>query len=43
MTSTRRYDHYSLLATIEDRYGLPRLGQAQNATPMSDLLVSSSQ
>jgi len=38
--SSRPYDHYSLLATIEDRYGLPRLGQARNATPMTDLLVS---
>jgi len=43
MTSSRRYDHYSLLATIEDRYGVARLGQARYATPMSDLLVSASQ
>ena len=40
-TSSHAYDHYSLLATIEDRFGLPRLGQAKNATPMTDLLVSS--
>ena len=39
-TSNRRYDHYSLLATIEDRLGLLRLGQAARATAMDDLLVS---
>jgi hypothetical protein len=38
-TSPNPYDHYSLLATIEDRLGLPRLGQAVNATAMSDLLA----
>ena len=38
-TSNRFYNHYSLLATIEDRFGLARLGQARSATPMSDLLV----
>jgi hypothetical protein len=38
--SAHAYDHYSLLATIEDRLGLPRLGQAKQATPMSDLLLS---
>ncbi len=43
LTSSRRYDHYSLLATIEDRFGVPRLGEAKNASPMSDLLLSSSQ
>ena len=32
------YDHYSLLATIEDLYGLPRLGAAKNARPLTDLL-----
>lgn len=36
--SNQPYDHYSLLATIEDQFGLPRLGQAAQATPMSDLL-----
>jgi acid phosphatase len=25
------YDHYSLLATVEDRFGLPRLGEAAGA------------
>jgi phospholipase C len=36
--SDRPYDHYSLLATIEDQFHLPRLGQAAQATPMNDLL-----
>ncbi len=40
--SSRSYNHYSLLATIEDRFGVPRLGQAQNATPMTDLMISGS-
>lgn len=38
--SGRPYDHYSLLATIEDRLGVPRLGQAAQATPMADLLAA---
>jgi phospholipase C len=33
------YDHYSLLATIEDRLGVPRLGRAARAQPMGDLLT----
>jgi phosphatidylinositol-3-phosphatase len=32
------YDHYSLLAAIEDLFGLPRLGAAQAAHPLTDLL-----
>jgi phosphatidylinositol-3-phosphatase len=32
------YDHYSLLAAIEDLFGLPRLGAAKNARPLTDLL-----
>jgi phosphatidylinositol-3-phosphatase len=36
--SAKPYDHYSLLATIEDQLGLARLGLAAQATPMSDLL-----
>jgi hypothetical protein len=36
VTSTR-YDHYSLLATWEDALGLPRLGMAGGATPISDI------
>jgi len=33
-----RYDHYSLLATIEDLFGLPRLGAAATAQPLEHLL-----
>lgn len=32
------YDHYSLLAAIEDTFGLPRLGAARDARPLTDLL-----
>ena len=39
-SSSRAYDHYSLLASIEDRFGLPRLGQAAHASSMDDLLVA---
>ena len=38
--TNRYYDHYSLLATIEDRFGVPRLGQAAGATPLTDLLFT---
>lgn len=38
--SDRSYNHYSLLATIEDELGLPRLGAAAQATPMNDLLAT---
>ena len=34
--STVHADHYSLLATIEDGLGLPRLGNAATATPLAD-------
>ena len=34
------YNHYSLLATIEDALGVPRLGAAANAWAMSDLMAS---
>jgi len=37
-TSAVRYDHYSLLATIEDLLGVGRLGNAASAQPMDDLL-----
>jgi hypothetical protein len=40
-TATRvesQYDHYSLLATIEDLYRLPRLGAATTARPLTPLL-----
>jgi phospholipase C len=35
---TGAHDHYSLLATIEDLFGLPRLGAAKDAKPMAELL-----
>jgi hypothetical protein len=38
--SAKPYDHYSLLATIEDQLGVARLGLAAQATPMSDLLAA---
>lgn len=38
--STVPYNHYSLLATIEDVLGVARLGAAQQATPMNDLMAS---
>jgi hypothetical protein len=31
------YNHYSLLATIEDRLGVGRLAAAASATPMTDI------
>jgi phosphatidylinositol-3-phosphatase len=38
-TSAKPYDHYSLLATIEDLLGVARLGQAAQATAMTDLIA----
>jgi phosphatidylinositol-3-phosphatase len=32
------YDHYSLLAAIEDQFGVERLGAAKGARPLTDLL-----
>jgi hypothetical protein len=40
LRSARSYNHYSLLATIEDKLGVARLGLAAQATPMTDLLPS---
>jgi phospholipase C len=37
-SSATYHDHYSLLATIEDRLGLPRLGNARGATPFSEVV-----
>ena len=37
-TSARPYDHYSLLATVEDLLALPRLGPAREAAPIDDLV-----
>jgi phosphatidylinositol-3-phosphatase len=39
--SPNRYDHFSMLATIEDHLGVPRLGLSAYATPMSDLVMGS--
>ncbi len=36
--SNQPYTHYSLLATIEDLLGVGRLGNAAQATPMSDVV-----
>jgi phospholipase C len=38
--SSLSYNHYSLLATIEDRLGVHRLGLAAGAKPMMDLLAA---
>ncbi len=38
--SSQPYNHYSLLATIEDGLGVPRLGAAARATPMGGLMAS---
>ena len=40
LRSARPYDHYSLLATIEDQFQVPRLGLAAHATPMNDLIAA---
>jgi phosphatidylinositol-3-phosphatase len=37
-STAQRYNHYSLLATIEDLLGVPRLGAASGALPLTDLL-----
>lgn len=36
-----QYDHYSLLATIEDAFGLPRLGAAATARPFTGIATGS--
>lgn len=36
------HDHYSLLATIEDRFGLARMGYAAGAASLRELVVSGS-
>ena len=41
-TSDRAYNHYSLLATIEDQFGLLRLGEADNVWAMTDLTATAS-
>jgi hypothetical protein len=39
-TSTIRYDHYSLLATLEDAFGVDRLGSAATAAPLTDFFAA---
>ena len=39
MRVATQYDHYSLLATIEDVFRLPRLGSAATATPLTQLIA----
>lgn len=39
LVSNQPYNHYSLLATIEDLVGVGRLGGAAKASPMQDLLA----
>jgi phosphatidylinositol-3-phosphatase len=39
-SSSAHADHYALLATIEDGLGLPRLGHAAQATPITDFFVA---
>jgi len=36
--TSRPHDHYSLLATVEDRLGVPRLGRSKQADPLAELL-----
>jgi hypothetical protein len=38
VVSNRPYNHFSLLATVEDLLGVARLGEAAKASPMNDLL-----
>jgi acid phosphatase len=35
--SDQRIDHYNLLRTLEDMYGLPPLGQAVDAGPLTGI------
>lgn len=39
-TSAVAYDHYSLLATIEDRLGVSRLGNAASANAITDVIAT---
>jgi hypothetical protein len=38
--SSEAFDHYSLLATIEDRLGVQRLGEAAQANAMTGLMAT---
>ncbi len=35
--TSRPHDHYSLLATVTDRLGVPRLGRSRQADPLAEL------
>ncbi|MCL6446212.1 MAG: alkaline phosphatase family protein, partial [Alicyclobacillus sp.] len=36
-TYGERFNHFNLLSTIEDLYGLPRLGHSRTAAPILDV------
>jgi acid phosphatase len=36
-TSDQRVDHYALLRTLEEMYGLPPLGEAARAQPLTGI------
>jgi hypothetical protein len=38
--TSRPHDHYSLLATVEDRLGVPRLGEAARASAFDELFAA---
>ncbi|MFD0275328.1 alkaline phosphatase family protein [Kitasatospora sp. NPDC127111] len=40
-TSAQRIDHYNVLRTIEDAYGLAPIGRAATATPITDIWTTS--
>ncbi|MEV0663829.1 alkaline phosphatase family protein [Actinomadura luteofluorescens] len=40
--STTQFNHYSVLRTLEDMYGLPALANAKNASPITDAWTSGS-
>lgn len=39
-TSSQRTDHYGLLRTLEDMYGLPAIGQSADAAPLTGIWTS---
>ncbi|HEX6497650.1 MAG TPA: alkaline phosphatase family protein [Micromonosporaceae bacterium] len=41
-TYTERINHYNVLRTIEDAYGLPYAGNSSSATPITDVWTTSS-
>ena len=40
-TCARRIDHYSMLRTLNDMYGLPAIGRAVEAQPIDDMWTCS--